>query len=104
MSSPVYEVVWPLGKSTYEEVAPSQRTADLSGKTICEWWDWLFKGNQIFGTLKEELSQRFPGVKFVDHTAFPGDVRGENGAAVVAELPELFRKNRCDLVVSSVGA
>ncbi len=39
LSEPVYEVVWPLGRSAYDTRAPNARIADLSGKTVGELWD-----------------------------------------------------------------
>lgn len=55
MSEPVYEVVWPLGKSVYEALPLASRDADLNGKTVCELWEWLFRGEEIFPILRELL-------------------------------------------------
>ncbi len=103
MSDPVYEVVWPLGKSVYETIPLAKRSADLSGKTVCELWEWLFRGDEMFSILRESLSKRSPGIKFVDYNVF-GNTHGSKEADVIAAIPELLRKNGCDAVISAVGA
>ncbi|MBI2909562.1 MAG: hypothetical protein HYX92_18120 [Chloroflexi bacterium] len=103
MAEPTYEVVWPLGRSVYETVPVTPAAADLSGKTVCEIWDWLFKGNEMFPVIREELSKRYPGVKFVDYSVF-GDTHGPREPEVIAAMPDLLRKHGCDVVISGVGA
>lgn len=103
MTEPVYEVVWPLGRSVYEPVHLANRAADLSGKTICELWEWLFRGEEIFPILRESLSKRYPGIKFVDYTVF-GNTHGSKEREIVAALPALLHKHGCDAAISGVGA
>ncbi len=103
MPEPVYEVVWPLGRSAYETLPLASRSEDLSGKTVCELWEWLFRGDEIFPIVRESLSSRYPGIKFVDYTVF-GDTHGSKEKAVIASLPELLRRHGCDAVISGVGA
>lgn len=103
MAEPVYEVVWPLGRSTYEVVSLARPAADLSGKTVCEVWDRLFRGDEMFPVIREELSKRYPGIKFLDHTNF-GNTTGPKQREVVEALPELVRRLGCDAVISAVGA
>ncbi|MBI2908495.1 MAG: hypothetical protein HYX92_12695 [Chloroflexi bacterium] len=98
-----YEVVWPLGKSVYEAVPLSDRSHDLSGKTVCELWDDIFRGDEIFAVLREELPKKFAGIKFVDYTRF-GSTVGPSERAVVAALPEKLKQYKCDAVISGVGA
>lgn len=102
-AEPVYEVVWPLGQSTVDEVAPNPPIEDLNGKTVGELWDWLFKGDQMYALIRERLRQRFPGVKFVESSAF-GNIHGQDEAAVIAALPDLLREHGIDLVVTGIGA
>ncbi len=101
---PAYEVVWPLGKSssrlTFE---PSTPVSDLNGKTVAEVWDWVFKGDQMFPIIREQLRQRFPDVKFVDYQAF-GNVHGADEREVVAALPGLLIQHGIDAVICGVGA
>lgn len=98
-----YEVVWPLGRTVFQSVRPTGRVSDLNGKTVCELWDWVFRGDQLFPMVRESLLKRYPGVKFVDYTVF-GPTHGPKEAEVVAALPELLHKHGCDAVVSGIGA
>lgn len=103
MAEPVYEVVWPLGKSVYETVPLAKRSADLSGKTVCELWEWLFRGDEMFLVLRESLAKRYAGVKFVGYDVF-GNTHGAKEREVIARLPQLLKEQGCDAVVSAVGA
>lgn len=100
---PRYEVVWPLGKSAYQTVPLAKRDADLSGKTICELWQWLFKGHSLFPMIREQLSRRYPGIKFVDYETF-GNIHGPKEAQIMGTLPEMLREHGCDAVIAGVGA
>ncbi len=100
---PVYEVVWPLGKSAYQTRAPNARIDDLSGKVVGELWDYLFRGEEIFPILREQLAQRFPDIKFVPYDVF-GNVHGPQQRALVADVPKLLKENGCNAVISAIGA
>lgn len=98
-----YEVVWPLGKSVTEAVPLADRSQSLAGKTVCEVWDEIFRGDEIFTVLRELLPKKYPGIKFVDYTNF-GNTTGRNERAVVAGLAEKLKQHKCDAVISGVGA
>jgi hypothetical protein len=100
-----YDVVWPLGRSRVEEVAPSERLADLSGKTVAFIWDYLFKGPEMFEAVKAQLSAAFPGVRYIDYQVF-GNIHGSDAEEKtnLSALPERLRKHRVDAVVLAVGA
>ena len=102
-TEPAYDVVWPLGKLAYETRAPNARVADLSGKVIGETWDYLFRGEEWFPILREEISKRFPGVKFVTYDTF-GNLHGPNQRALVAKVPTLLKEHKVDAVISGIGA
>ena len=99
----MYEVVWPLGKSAYETRAPNARVADLSGKTVGELWDYLFRGEEIFPLVREKLTELFPGIKFVNYDVF-GNVHGPQQRELVADVPKLLELHGCDAVISAIGA
>ena len=103
MKEPEYEVVWPIGKSAYEIVPPAQSTSDLSGKTVCELWDFEFQGEYVFPRLRELLSKRYPGIKFIDYNHF-GNIHGAKEVEIRANLPKLLRKHNCDVVICGIGA
>lgn len=103
MAEPIYEVVWPLGKSVYQTVSLARRDQNLDGQTVCELWDRLFRGDLMFDIIRESLSKRYPDMKFVGHTVF-GNISGSVQRQVVADLPNSLHKHGCSAVISAVGA
>ena len=103
MIETVYEVVSPIGKPAYQITPLAPRLSDLSGKTICELWDWLFRGEDLFPAIEEVLQQRYPGITFVNYKEF-GNIHGAKDKELIESLPEMFRKHGCDVVISGVGA
>lgn len=100
---PAFEVVWPLGRSAFKTRAPNARIADLSGKVVGELWDYLFRGEEIFPILREELAKRFPGIRFVTYDVF-GNVHGPQQRELVADVPKLLERHGCNAVISAIGA
>lgn len=100
---PVYEVVWPLGKSHWDKRDLNPGIGDLNGKTIAEVWDRVFRGEEIFPAIREALKQRYPRARFVEYDVF-GDTHGVNQKQVLADMPALLRKYEVDAVISGVGA
>lgn len=100
---PLYEVVWPLGKSHWDKRALNPGLGDLNGKTVAEVWDRVFRGEEIFPAIREALKKRFPRVRFVEYDTF-GDTHGVNQKQVLADMPALLRKHQVDAVISGVGA
>jgi hypothetical protein len=100
---PVYDVVWPLAPSAAPAGALAARSADLSGKTVGELWDYLFKGEQMFPLIRRALEARYPGIRFVEYERF-GSTHGRDEAELARTLPEQLRANGCDAVISAVGA
>ena len=100
---PVYEVVWPLGKSHWDKRDLNPGLGDLNGKTIGEVWDRVFRGEEIFPAIREALRKRYPQVRFVEYDTL-GDTHGVNQKQVLADMPALLRKYEVDAVISGVGA
>src|SRR6185437_4428043 len=69
-SREIYRVVWPRGVQTVTTAELAPRLDSLAGKTIGQLWDDLFRGDEIFPILEEELGRRFPGVRFVRYDTF----------------------------------
>ena len=92
-SEPNYEVVWPLGASAYKTRAPNARIDDLSGKVVGELWDFLFRGEDIFPIVREELSKRYPGIRFVTYDVF-GNVHGPQQRELVVVAMRVGGKAR----------
>src|SRR5207247_3076617 len=94
---PVYDVVWPLAPSAAPAGSLAARSADLSGKTVGELWDYLFKGEEMFPLIRKALETRYPGIRFVEFETF-GSIHGRDEKELAATLPGLLRKHGCDAV------
>lgn len=97
-----YQVVWPLGKLAYRNVAVKPRIADLNGKTICELSDYSFRGEEIFPIVRESLRRQYPGIRFIEYMTF-GNTHGSAETEVIQNLPAMLEANGCDGVISGVG-
>lgn len=102
-TEPRYEVVWPLGRPAYEDRAPNARVPDLNQAVVGELWDYLFRGEEIFPVLREQLKARYPGIRFVTYDVF-GNVHGPRQRELVARVPELLREHGVTAVISAIGA
>lgn len=95
-------VLWPRGRKTVGMRPLAKRIDTLDGKTIGELWDDLFRGDEIFPMLREELGRRFQGVRFVNYRVF-GSTHGGAEHHTIAELPEKLREHRVDAVISGMA-
>jgi hypothetical protein len=97
-----YRVVWPRGAKTVRATDTAPRLDTLEGKTIGQLWDDLFRGDEIFPILEEEIARRFPGVTFVRYDVF-GSTHGRDEQRVLAELPDKLRELKVDAVISGMA-
>ncbi|MBI2910248.1 MAG: hypothetical protein HYX92_21610 [Chloroflexi bacterium] len=67
----MYSALSPLGEPTIEKASAAPRISDLSGKTVCEVWNGVFRGDITFPIIRELLQKRYPGVKVIPYTEFP---------------------------------
>ncbi len=98
----IYRTVWPRGKRTAELTALADRLDTLSGKTIGQLWDYLFRGDEIFPVLERELTRRFPDVRFVRFDVF-GSTHGGDEQRVIAGLPDRLQHMEVDAVISGMA-
>ena len=98
----IYRVVWPRGPMTVQAADVAPRLATLEGKTIGQLWDDLFRGDEIFPMLEEELARRYPGVRFVRYDVF-GSTHGRDEGRVLAELPGKLKSLEVDAVISGMA-
>ena len=98
-----YEVLWPRSPRQIKVRRLAPRLPTLAGKTIALLWDYQYRGDEIFGWLEQELSARFPGVRFVNWSEF-GATRGDDERKVIAALPQRFHELGVDAVISAMGA
>jgi hypothetical protein len=97
-----YRVVWPRGGRTVAMAELAPRLSSLANKTVGQLWDNLFRGDEIFPILERELTQRFPGVRFVRYDVF-GSTHGGDEQRVIAELPARLRERQVDAVISGMA-
>ena len=97
-----YDAVWPRGKQRSKLEDPALRLSDLSGKTIGFVWNFVFRGEEIFPLLEQEISQRYPGVKFVGPDEF-GNTHGSDERQVLDDLPDRLKEFGVDAVISGNG-
>jgi hypothetical protein len=102
-TEPRYEVLWPLSRRAVPDAAAAPRLRDLNGKTVCELWDVIFRGEMIYPLVRDYLRARFPGVTFVGYSEF-GNFHGAREREVVAALPEKLRARKADAAIVGIGA
>lgn len=97
-----YEVLWPRSPRQVTKKSLARRLDSLEGKTIAQLWDFLFRGDEVFSALEQELRARFPGVRFIGWREF-GNTHGKDERAVVAALPRRFKELGVDAAISGMG-
>ena len=100
--SEAYEVVWPRGAKTVPVAALAPRLPTLSGAVVGELWDDLFRGDEIFPVLREELGRRFPGIRFVEYPLF-GSTHGAEEHHSVSQLPGRIAEHGVQAVISGMA-
>lgn len=100
--SATYAVVWPRSERSVEVKSLAPRLTSLDGKTVAFLWDYLFRGDEIWPTLSEELSARFPNMRFIGWEEF-GSTHGDEEHKVLADLPGKLKALKVDAVVSGMG-
>ena len=102
-NEPKYDVLSPLSRKAVKTTHAAPRVPDLNGKTVCELWDVIFRGETIYPQVREYIRARFPGVKFVDYTEF-GNFHGVREHEVSASIPEKLRMHKADAAIVGIGA
>ena len=102
-NEPRYEVLWPLSRKAVKKSAAAPRVPDLNGKTIVELWDVIFRGETIYPMVRDYITKRFPGVKFVPYTEI-GNFHGAREHEVTATIPDKIRQHKADAAIVGIGA
>ena len=100
---PRYDVLWPLSRKAVRLTPAAARMPDLNDKTVAELWDVIFRGEEIYPLVREQIKSLFPRVKFVPHTEF-GNFHGAREHEIVATLPEKLRRHGADAAIVGIGA
>lgn len=100
---PTYDVLWPLARKPKGAQSTAKGLGDLSGKTVAELWDFIFRGEVIYPAIRELLRARYPGIKFIEYAEF-GNTHGPKQREIVAGLADKLRALGADAVISGIGA
>ena len=97
-----YQVIWPRSEKTARIKPLAKRLDTLAGKTVCELWDYVFRGDEVFPILRKELRARYPGIRFVGYEEF-GSTHGDREREILETLPARLRELGADAVISGMG-
>ena len=100
---PQFSVLWPLAKRSIKTQGAAAGLPDLSGKTVCELWDYIFRGDVMYAVIRERLTALYPGIKFIGYKEF-GNIHGPKQRNIIAGLADKLRELKCDAVISGIGA
>ena len=101
------EVASPLGLDTVKRAEAARRLDTLSGKTIGEVWNGVFKGDVTFPVIGRLLQARYPDLKIVPFTEFPHAPGSDNPARqreLARDIAALAKEKGCDAIISGNGA
>ena len=102
-----YEVVSPVGLDAVQQARGAPRLEGLEGRTIGDFWNGVFKGDETFPVIRRLLQQRFPGLKVVPFTEFPhapGSDHPSKQRELARRMAELAQAKGIDAVISGNGA
>jgi hypothetical protein len=97
-----YEVHWPRSPRQVKGRRLSPRLTTLNGKTIAQFWDFIFSGDTVFEALEEGIRARYPDVRFVSWREF-GNTHGQNERKILEDLPANFKRLGVDAAISGMG-
>jgi hypothetical protein len=98
-----FAVLAPLGRPARAALTRPPRLTSLDGRRVAFVWDEIFRGDEMFAVIAQELTARWPRVEFVGHEHF-GNPEQRDGTAVIEALPGRLRAHRIDAVIAGVGA
>ncbi len=102
-----FDVLSPVGEETAKRKTVAPPLDSFEGKTICEVWNGVYKGNETFPALRELLKQKYPGVKVIPYTEFPSNYGGETlteQRASARQIAVMAKEKGCDALISGNGA
>jgi hypothetical protein len=101
-------VINPLGKAIVKKGEKAARLDTLDGKTVCEIWNGMFKGDILFPIINRMLKERYPGVKIIPYSDFTEPslssmAQERQKETLEAIQREVLNKN-CDAIITGTGA
>lgn len=104
MTEATYDVLWPLGRSTVQEIDAKPRISDLSKATIAHLSHYGFRHDEMIPVIEEVMSEKYPGISFVGPDEF-GNIHGpRHGADTLPVLPDKLAEYGIDGVITGVGS
>ncbi len=97
-----YEVVWPKSPSGIQQQRKAPRLTTLDGARVAFLWDYVFRGDELFPILEEELIRRFPDIEIVGFEEF-GNLHGSDEKERVGRLGTDLQHRHIDAVISGMG-
>jgi hypothetical protein len=93
-----FETYWPRGarRAITKQLAPRLKT--LEGKRVAFLWDFLFRGDEMFDAIEQELRRRFAGISFLGWKEI-GNIHGNDERKTVSE-----KAAGVDAVITAVAA
>jgi len=82
-----YDAVWPKSPRGVGHRPLAERLPDLDGRRVAFLWDHVFRGDEIFPALADELTARFPACEIVSYDEF-GNTHGGDELQMIAGLPD----------------
>jgi len=98
-----FEAYWPRTARRVRSKPLAPRLDTLAGKHVALLWDYLFRGDQIYDTVEEELRKRFPGIRFMGWRDV-GNIHGSDERQMIAALPGRLKAAGVDAVITAVAA
>lgn len=101
-----FSVASPVGQlaPTVKRQRTAPRLSDLKGKTVCEVWNGMFRGDVLFPAIRELLKKRYPGVKIIPYDEFPTMPHSFAEMAKIQEsIKQAVPQKGCDAVITGVG-
>ncbi len=101
------QVVSPAGISAVKIIGAAPRIGDLNGKTVCEVWNGVFKGDITFPIIRKLLKEKYPGVKIIPYTEFyhlPGSDVPKHQRELAQQIVASAKEKGADALISGNGA
>ncbi len=99
--APITEEVGTGMSGARVSIAP--RLGDLNGKTVCEVWNGVFRGDALFPIIRKQLKKRYQGVNVIPYTETPLFTMGEDTNKICEDLKVFLSQKRCDALIAGVG-
>lgn len=94
--------LWPRSPRGVQQRRQAPRLDSLDGKRLAFLWDYVFRGDELFPILEQELTTRFRDVQILGYEVF-GNLHGSDEKERVGRLPDDLRHRGVDAVVSGMG-